>query len=82
MVTVKYFASIREQLGLDSEELAVGKGNVEDLLQQLQARHGELWQQMTGDNRLMIAVNQVMADTAMEVRDGDEVALFPPVTGG
>lgn len=81
MITVKYFASIREQMGLASEELALTEGSVTDVLQQLTERHGETWRQVAGD-RLMVAVNQVMTDAAAQIKDGDEVAFFPPVTGG
>ncbi|MES9902271.1 MAG: MoaD/ThiS family protein, partial [Sedimenticola sp.] len=49
---------------------------------QLQARGG-IWQETFGaDQTVMMAVNQEMADATIAVADGDEVAFFPPVTGG
>lgn len=46
----------------------------------------EIWQQITGNTerpeRVLVAVNQEYADFAHVVEDGDEVAFFPPVTGG
>lgn len=74
-VTVKYFASIRESLG---------RG--EDIVELPQACSvGELWQRVTKrpvPQRLLAAVNQEYADLNAVLRDGDEVAFFPPVTGG
>lgn len=74
-VTVKYFASIRE---------GVGRG--EDIVELPQACSvGELWQKVTQQPlppRLLAAVNQEYAGLDAMLHDGDEVAFFPPVTGG
>lgn len=74
-VTVKYFASIRESLGRGEE--------IVQLSQACSVR--ELWQQVTQrpvPPRLLAAVNQDYASLDAMLRDGDEVAFFPPVTGG
>ncbi len=82
MVQLKYFASIREQLQLDQEQLALNAGDtVADLLKRLQAR-GSIWAQVLGHPQLLCALNQEVVDPAAPVTAGDELALFPPVTGG
>ncbi len=79
---ILYFARLREELGLASEEFASqGEATVGALAAALVARGGK-WQVLAQDQRLRVAVNQHMADAATPLKPGDEVAFFPPVTGG
>jgi len=75
-VHVRYFASLRERLGRSDDRL-----NMEDVLTVT-----ELWSRLWPDTPLppntLIAINQEYADPGSVLRDGDEVAFFPPVTGG
>lgn len=83
-VTVLYFARLREALGVASEQIGLpdGAATASGLLELLRGR-GEAWTRELGEGRpFRIAVNQDMATSAAPLRDGDEVALFPPVTGG
>lgn len=82
-VKVLYFAGLREALGQSSEQLALpaGVGRVGDLHAHLLARGGA-WQALARTKNLRIAVNQRMAGMDAPLQDGDEVAFFPPVTGG
>ena len=75
-ITVRYFASLREQLGrgedrLDASETDTAAG---------------VWARAVPERempeRVLIAVNQEYAEPDHPVSDGDEVAFFPPVTGG
>jgi len=75
-IKVKCFASMREYLDLSEREIAIdGIDNVADV-----------WQTIAGDKPMpdntLCAVNQSQADEQFQVSDGDEVAFFPPVTGG
>jgi molybdopterin synthase sulfur carrier subunit len=84
MIRVLYFAHLREQLGTDREELVPGGGllTVADIATRLRAR-GDPWQDMLDPRQgVKAAVNQEMARPETVVHDGDEVAFFPPVTGG
>lgn len=83
MIKLLYFASLRENLGSAGESLAlpVGVGTVGDLRAQLAAR-GDAWQVFATSKSLRAAVNQKMVGAEAPVADGDEVAFFPPVTGG
>jgi molybdopterin synthase sulfur carrier subunit len=83
-VKLLFFAGLREQVGIASEqiELPVDIATVGALRAYLAAR-GAPWQAALADRRaLRIAVNQEMAQPATLLRSGDEVAFFPPVTGG
>jgi sulfur-carrier protein len=83
-VRVLYFAGIREKLGKDAEEieLPAGVATIAGLRAHLQSRGGA-WAEALADGRLVrTAVNQDMAPPAAAIRPGDEVAFFPPVTGG
>lgn len=76
MITVKYFASLRERLGRGEESLAADRIRT--------AR--DVWDQVSGNGEppahLLVAINLEYADLSATVNDGDEVAFFPPVTGG
>ncbi|HEX5341437.1 MAG TPA: molybdopterin converting factor subunit 1 [Duganella sp.] len=82
-VTVKFFASVREAVGVSSESLALPDGvtTVGALRVHLAAR-GDNWQQALGHPALRMAYNQVMCGADTVLADGAEVAFFPPVTGG
>ena len=83
-VKVLYFAALREQLGTSGEdiELPSGVATVAALRSHLIARGGA-WQSALAEGRLVrAAVNQDMAKPAAALKTGDEVAFFPPVTGG
>jgi molybdopterin synthase sulfur carrier subunit len=84
MVTVIYFARLREALGMGSEQLAL-PADVRDLagLRQLLMKRGGAWSDELADSKpVRAAVNQDMAGGDTHIHDGDEIAFFPPVTGG
>ena len=83
-VKVLFFAGLREQLGTPDEELELPRGvdTVAGLRRHLESRGGA-WQTVFADKRLVrVAVNQDMAQPVTAIKAGDEVAFFPPVTGG
>ena len=83
-IRILYFAGLREQVGTRGEDLEVSPEitTVAGLRAQLMARGGA-WQAALAQGRaLRVAVNQEMAQPTTPVRAGDEIAFFPPVTGG
>jgi len=84
LVTLLYFASLRESLGCSHEDLALPTGNatVSMLVDLLRNRDGRWTEAFAPGKTWRVAVNQQMADLATPVKAGDEVAFFPPVTGG
>ncbi len=81
MIKVLFFASYRERLSCDQLALDSSAGTVSALKQELAAR-GDLWKTILLDRKTLVAVNQVMTKDTAVLSDGDEVAFFPPVTGG
>ncbi|WGL16326.1 molybdopterin converting factor subunit 1 [Microbulbifer bruguierae] len=82
MIKVLFFASLREQLGCDGTEAeAGGVTNIAELRAKL-SENGEAWKSALTDERLQVALNQQLSTLDANVADGDEVAFFPPVTGG
>lgn len=84
MVTILYFARLREALGTGREEFAL-PASVADIaaLRRTLLSRGNAWAEAFAEGRrIRAAVNQEMASDATAVRDGDEIAFFPPVTGG
>ena len=75
-IHVKFFASLRERLGREAQEIQASDG----------LTVGALWSAVSGTARLppnvLAALNHEYATADQQVRDGDEVAFFPPVTGG
>ena len=83
MIKVLYFAALREKLGTAGEslELPAGVADVGGVLKLLAERGGE-WATLAAVKNMKSAVNQEMARPDTLVKDGDELAFFPPVTGG
>lgn len=84
MIRILYFASLRERLGRDAEqlELPVGVTDVAGLLTFLSERGGVWGEALDAGETVLVARNQEMAGMDTAIVDGDEVGLFPPVTGG
>jgi molybdopterin synthase sulfur carrier subunit len=82
-VNILYFASLREAIGTGKESIDVPAGVATvGALRELLAGRSERHAALLTTNNLRAAVNQKMADLDGVVADGDEVAFFPPVTGG
>ncbi len=81
---VLYFARLRERLGVTEEtvELPDGMGMVAMLLDVLRARGGVWAEELAAGKNFRVAVNQDMAGMEAPIEDSNEVAIFPPVTGG
>jgi molybdopterin synthase sulfur carrier subunit len=83
MIDVHYFANIREMLGVAREQVALPQpATVAALIDALVVQHGGRWQSLFNETRVLTAVNQVVVPITAAIKDGDEVAFFPPVTGG
>jgi molybdopterin synthase sulfur carrier subunit len=83
-VKVLFFANLREQLGTGTEvvDLPDSASTVAGLRMHLM-RRGGAWQNVLADMKVVrVAVNQDMAAATAPLNPGDEVAFFPPVTGG
>ena len=81
-LNVLYFARLRETFGTGAETVDIPGGRVADLIDLLRAR-GRPWsEELDGQRAFRIAVNQDIADLDTVLNDRDEVAIFPPVTGG
>jgi sulfur-carrier protein len=81
-VTVKYFASVREALGRGSEAVDTSAGTLTALRDELIARGGAYADSLARGKAVRMALDQVLSDEAAPLRDGAEIAFFPPVTGG
>lgn len=75
-VQVKFLAAMRERMGRSDDTVEVDSG----------VTVADVWAQVAGDQPLppstLIAVNMEYTDVRHEVKDGDEIAFLPPVTGG
>jgi len=82
VIHVLYFSQFRELLGQAEEELPATYETVAELLSELAAR-GDAWKTtLIENNNLQIAVNHDIASRETCLKAGDEIAFFPPVTGG
>lgn len=82
MIKVLYFARLGEQLGTRSESLeSEGLTQIKQLVDRLKSR-GEPWDSSFRAGHVLVAINQEMTDFNGTLKDGDEIAFFPPVTGG
>lgn len=81
-VTLRFFAAIREAVGHGSEPCTTTACDVATLRDDLIARGAPYAEALARGKSVRIAVDQHMGDETTELRDGAEVAFFPPVTGG
>ncbi len=84
MLTINYFASIREELGTGTESypLPAQIRTVGDLIDSIVDDRGEPWTALQDSSRVLVAVNQTIVDRACELDGDEEIAFFPPMTGG
>ncbi len=81
MINIRFFAMLRERLGVDKVDFQyTDEKTVSDIKQKLIAR-GEPWT-LLAEQDVLIALNQTLTSASATVKDGDEIAFFPPVTGG
>jgi molybdopterin synthase sulfur carrier subunit len=81
-VTVKYFASIRETVGLSGETIDTGAVTLAELRDELIALGGGRAESLAHGRTVRMALNQTMSNGNAVLSDCAEVAFFPPVTGG
>ena len=79
-IKVMYFARYREVLGVDAEKLEGAFATLDDVRKALVAKGGQ--HEVLSEQNLMCARNEELCKLDEPVQDGDEVAFFPPVTGG
>ncbi len=84
MADILYFARLAESLDMKSEELDLSANckTVTDLVALLRARGEPFDSEFNGETRLLVAINQEMSEPTAEISNTDEIAFFPPVTGG
>ena len=81
MIKVLFFAQTRELVGVDSIEVGADYDTV-DVLRAALCEKGDKWALALESGKLLVAINQSVVAMDHPVTDGDEVAFFPPVTGG
>jgi molybdopterin synthase sulfur carrier subunit len=83
-IKVLFFAKLRELFGTNQVDVTFTESDnkVSDVLAALRQK-GEVWAEELNENKsFRIAVNQEMVTEDVMINEGDEMALFPPVTGG
>jgi len=84
MLHIVFFARVKEQLGCAKLELdwTPDLASIDALQEHLCARENDLWRETLSEENLIRAVNQTIVTGDVALSDNDEVAFFPPVTGG
>lgn len=83
-IQLRFFASLREALGLSSDTVTVPDSamTAQDVLAVLRTRGGAWAETLTDAGSFRVAVDQRLGTLDSPIRNGAEVAFFPPVTGG
>ena len=81
-VQVRYFASVRESIGLSHESVETKAADVAALRIELMARGEHYRACLSTDRPVRMALNQLMVQGNASLSEGCEVGFFPPVTGG
>ncbi|MFT4577354.1 MAG: molybdopterin synthase sulfur carrier subunit [Nitrospinales bacterium] len=82
MITVKFFASLKEIAKKEEEQIEIQSSISMDQLSDIISKTSPKMGEIIRDNKIMISVNQEMADADTVIHDGDEVAFLPPFSGG
>ena len=81
-VTIRFFSSLREKLGISHQEHETLSLNVAQLRSELMRLQPVFAQALASGKAIRVAVNQEVCDDTALLSEGCEVAFFPPVTGG
>lgn len=82
MIHILFFAQLREQLQCDGLDVEISSPTTISLLREQLVKNHPHWQIFLNTDALLFAVNQTLVKATHPVVDDDEVAFFPPVTGG
>ncbi len=84
MLTIVFFARVKEELGCDQLEVEWDKslGTPGAVKAHLCSRGDGRWREVLSEDNIICALNHSVAGDDAQVKDGDEIAFFPPVTGG
>jgi molybdopterin synthase sulfur carrier subunit len=82
MIRVLFLAQLREQLGIAEVQIAAESVVSIATLKQYLVAGNPQWEEYLSNSKLFVAVNHQYAKTDVAIKSGDEVAFFPPVTGG
>lgn len=83
MIKILYFAKYREAAGRAGDELNIQQPlTMAQLIEQVKSLHDETFLTAISQDQMLTALNQEMVESDVLVHPGDEVAIFPPVTGG
>ena len=84
MLKILYFAHLREQLGRECDDLVLpdGVANVAELIESLKNADPVVNDIFESTPKILVAINQVVVSRDSEVTQNDEIAFFPPMTGG
>lgn len=79
---VLYFAWVRERIGVPKETIETAASTVEDLVEELRAREPRYAAAFADLSALRVAVDQQLSEFSTSLEGAQEVAFFPPMTGG
>ena len=82
MITVKFFASLKTITEKEEERIEIENSISMDQLSEIISKTSPKMGDIIRDKKVMISVNQEMADSDTIIHDGDEVAFLPPFSGG
>mgnify|MGYP001344250225 CR=1 FL=1 len=84
MLKIHYFAHLREQLGRECDDLVLPGGifNVAELIEFLKNTDPVVNEIFESTPKILVAINQVVVSRDSKITQNDEIAFFPPMTGG
>ncbi len=82
MISVLFFAQLREQLQCEKLSLELSADSTVTALREKLIELHPAWLEFLASDKLLFSVNQTLVKASHIIQDGDEVAFFPPVTGG
>ena len=84
MIKIFFFGRLRETLNSSSIEISdlSQLATVDKVRIHLSKSYGPIWEEALNQTNIVISVNQVVVSADTAIQDGDELAFFPPMTGG